>query len=168
MGVDYPTRITSAGGKYRFDDDQETPDTHNVSYDYGDKTITWLDRSWMAKQASDPDIDVGFYGEKGSLLIKGNGYVINDPAGHEIAKGTGPGGDASHQENFLNAIRAGEKLNAEIQEGVKSTLMCHLGNIAHRVGRAINFDSRSGRIKDDADATALWSREYRKGWEPKV
>jgi len=168
MEVEYPSRITSAGGKYRFDDDQETPDTHNVSYDCGDKTITWLGRSWMGKQPSDPDIDVGFYGEKGSLLIKGNGYVIDDPAGHEIAKGTGEGGDSSHQQNFLNAIRVGEKLNAEIEEGVKSTLMCHLGNIAHRVGRALNFDARSGRIKDDADAMALWSREYRRGWEPKV
>src|SRR5438552_479902 len=126
MGVEYPQKITSAGGKYRYEDDQETPDTHNVSYDCGDKTLVWQCRSWMAKQPSDPDIDVGFYGDKGSLLIRGGGYTINDPAGHEIAKGSGPGGDSSHQENFLNAIRNGEKLNAEIEEGVKSTLMCHL------------------------------------------
>jgi hypothetical protein len=168
MGVEYPSRITSAGGKYRYEDDQETPDTHNVSFDCGDKTITWQCRSWLAKQPSDPDIDVGFYGEKGSLLIRGGGYTILDPAGKEVAKGSGPAGDASHQENFLNAIRSGEKLNAEIEEGVKSTLMCHLGNIAHRVGRGLNFDTGTRRIKNDNDAMALWAREYRAGWEPKV
>jgi predicted dehydrogenase len=167
MGVDYPSRITSAGGKYRYDDDQETPDTHNVSYDCGDKTIVWQGRSWLAKQPSDPDIDVGFYGDKGSLLIRGSGYTILDPAGKEVAKGSGPGGDSSHQENFLNAIRSGEKLHAEIEEGVKSTLMCHLGNIAHRVGRGLNFDPGTRRIKNDPDAMALWAREYRAGWEPK-
>jgi predicted dehydrogenase len=168
LGVEYPSRITSAGGKYRYEDDQETPDTHNVSYDYGDKTIVWQCRSWMGKQPTDPDIDVGFYGDKGSLLIKGGGYTINDMAGKEVAKGSGPGGDSSHQENFLNAIRSGEKLNAEIVEGVKSTLMCHLGNIAHRVGRALNFDPAARRIKDDGEAMGLWAREYRAGWEPKV
>jgi predicted dehydrogenase len=168
MGVDYPSRITSAGGKYRYDDDQETPDTHNVSYDFGDRTIIWQGRSWMGKTPSDPDFDVGFYGDKGSLLIRGGEYTIYDMAGKEVAKGSGPAGDSSHQENFLNAIRSGEKLNAEIEEGVKSTLMCHLGNIAHRVGRALNFDTGGRRIKDDADAMGLWSRQYRQGWEPKV
>src|SRR5258706_4014256 len=109
----------------------------------------------MGKAPSDADFDVGFYGDKGSLLIRGGEYTSYDMAGKEVAKGSGPAGDSSHQESFLNAIRSGEKLNAEIEEGVKSTLMCHLGNIAHRVGRALSFDTGGRRIKDDADAMAL-------------
>src|SRR5262245_45839782 len=42
LGVEYPIRITSSGGRYAFDDDQETPDTHVVSFDFpGRKAITW-------------------------------------------------------------------------------------------------------------------------------
>jgi predicted dehydrogenase len=45
LGVDYPTRVSAGGGKYRWDDDQ-TLDTHLVAYDFGDKqadgkTILW-------------------------------------------------------------------------------------------------------------------------------
>ena len=63
----------------------------------------------------------------------------------------------------LDAIRGTAKLNAEIEEGYKSTLMCHLGNIAWRTGRTI--DPAAPKPKD---VEALWSREYRAGWEPKV
>jgi hypothetical protein len=139
-----------------------------VTYECGDKSIVWQCRSWMGKMASDPQHDIAIYGEKGALLIKGGGYSLTDPAGREIAAGTGPGGDATHTQNFLNAIRSDEKLNAEIEEGHKSTLMCHLGNIAHRVSRPLALDPSTRKIANDEHAMALWSREYRKGWEPKV
>ena len=46
--------------------------------------------------------------------------------------------------------------------------MCHLGNIAWRTGHTIDFDLKSNRIVGDKAATALWTRHYRRGWEPKV
>jgi predicted dehydrogenase len=45
LGVDYPVRVASTGGHYLFDDDQETPDTNIASFDFGNITITWEDRS---------------------------------------------------------------------------------------------------------------------------
>ena len=42
MGVDYPTRVNYAGGRYRYDDDQETPDTSDVTLEFGEKgQISW-------------------------------------------------------------------------------------------------------------------------------
>jgi hypothetical protein len=58
--------------------------------------------------------------------------------------------------------------NADILEGHQTTLLCHLGNIAWRVGRTLNCDPKNGHIQNDAEAMKLWSREYRPGWEPKV
>ena len=57
---------------------------------------------------------------------------------------------------------------AEIEEGHKSTLLCHLGNIAYRNGRTLNCDPANGKILDDVESMALWSRDYEKGWEVEV
>jgi hypothetical protein len=59
-------------------------------------------------------------------------------------------------------------LRAEIEEGQKSTVLCHLGNIAWRTGNTVNFDPATGHIVGDTTAAALAHRDYRPGWEPKV
>ena len=58
------------------------------------------------------------------------------------------------------------ELNAEIAEGHKSTLLCHLGNIAHRTGRTMNCSTKDGKIIGDNKAMAYWKRDYEKKWEP--
>jgi predicted dehydrogenase len=167
LGVDYPIHVSSSGGRYRFADDQETPDTHVVSYDFGDKTITWEGLS-CNHMPDNRVADVVFHGEKGSLAIHGGGYTVHDPKGKQVRKVAGPGDDVPHIANFLDAVRNGGRLNSEIEEGHKSTLLCHLGNIAHRTGRALRCDPKNGHIIGDQPAMALWSREYEKGWEPRV
>ncbi len=168
LGVDYPTRVISTGGKYRYDDDQETPDTNILTCEFGDKLLTWEGRSWAKHTPLDPDFDVCFHGEKGMLAIRGTGYSLYDADGKETSKVPGVGGDAVHLQNFINAIQNGEKQNAPIEEGVKSTLLCHLGNISYRVGRAVKLDPKAHTIAGDEEAAGLWGRTYRKGWEPVV
>ena len=168
LGVDYPIRVSSGGGKYRFDDDQETPDTQTVTFDFGDKSITWEGRSWHPRGFEGSAFGIAFYGEKGTMIIDGANYKVLDFKGEEIDKGGGTGGDAKHYQNFLECIRSGKKPNADIEEGHKSTLLCHLGNIAWRTGRTLHCDPKNGHIIGDKKAMALWRREYRKGWEPKV
>jgi hypothetical protein len=51
--------------------------------------------------------------------------------------------------------------NADIEEGHKSTRLCHLGNIAYRTGRAIRFDGQTETCLDDAEANQLLGRSYR-------
>jgi predicted dehydrogenase len=160
-GVDTPKHAASAGEKLGFpEDDQETPDTNTVTLDFGASTITWECRSWMNRTPLDPKHDVAFFCEKGTLLIAGNGYTIHDMKGVEVAKGTGSGDDKLHFQNWVDAIRDGARLNCEIEEGHKSTLLCHLGNIAWR--------NRKTVAPGDDTSKLHWSREYRPGWEPKV
>ena len=171
MGVDLPTRVTCGGGKYFMpkDDDQETPDVYVVSYDFdGGKGATWEGHSTHPRGFEGTGFGVNFYGTKGNLVMAGANYKIYDMNGKQLSEVAGKDSDVPHFENFMDAIRNGTKLNAEIEDGQKSTLLCHLGNIAYRTGRTVNFDPTKRQIVDDADATKLWSREYRKGWEPKV
>ncbi|HTE19014.1 MAG TPA: Gfo/Idh/MocA family oxidoreductase, partial [Armatimonadota bacterium] len=168
LGVDYPLRVTAGGGKYRYEDDQETPDTHMVTYDFGGKSITWEGRSWHRRGFEDSMFGIAFYGDNGTVVIDGGGYRVLDPQGKEIGKGSGDASDAPHLRNFLQCVRTGDRPNADIEEGHRSTLLCHLGNIAYRTGHTLNVDPKTGRVVGDREAMALWSREYRKGWAPKV
>jgi predicted dehydrogenase len=167
LGVDYPKRVTFNGGRYHFEDDQETPDTGAAVFDFGGKGAAW-DCSSCHPRREEALQFVRFYGENGSLANVGNGYKIFDAKGKEVSSGNGPGGDKVHIENFLEAIRGRAKPNSEIAEGQKSTLLCHLGNIAYRVGRTLHINQQNGRIVNDNEAQSLWGRDYRTGWEPRV
>lgn len=169
LGVDYPVQVTSSGGRYAFDDDQETPDTHTVAFEFdGDKQITWQGLSCNPHGTG----FVAFYGEDGALDLQSNGtYTIYDRKGNKVRGEPGQGhGQTEHVANFLTAIRnrRPEQLNTEIAEGHRSTLLCHLGNMAHRVRRTLRCHPQDGRVLDDAQAMQLWSRQYEPGWEPSL
>jgi predicted dehydrogenase len=168
LGVEYPTHVVSAGGRYRFQDDQETPDTHVVTFDFADrKSITWEGLSCNT-QPNTKQFDVIFHGENGTLALSDTGYVIYDPKGKEVRRTAGSGSDSVHFVNFLGSVRNGGKLNSPIDEGHKSTLLCHLGNIAQRTSRALRCEPQTGQILGDSQAMTYWTREYAPGWEPKV
>jgi predicted dehydrogenase len=165
LGVDYPTTVSFVGGRYHFDDDQETPDTGTAVFHFGSVGCTWECSSCHPRREEKHSFVV-FYGSEGTLHITGAGYVIYNLKGEKTEEGNGDGGDLVHIQNFLDCIRSGEKPNSEIEEGQKSTLLCHLGNISYRTGRIIHFDPQTRKIIGDAEAQALWRREYRPGWEP--
>lgn len=168
LGVDYPTYVVSAGGRYHYQDDWETPDTQTVTWDFPGKSITWEGRSCQKRGLEGSQFGVVFYGDGGSLVTDGGDYVLYDRADKEIERRQGSLRDAPHLQNFLDAVRSGMPLNAEIEEGHKSTLLCHLGNIALRTRSALHVDASNGRIQNHAAAEKLWGREYRKGWKPAI
>ena len=167
LGVDFPSRVTCNGGRYHFQDDQETPDTTLATFDFGTKVIHW-DGSSCHPRTHENLAFVTFYGDQGSLSNDGTGYRVFDAKGKETERGSGPGGEKVHMQNFVDAIRDGKPLAAEIGEGQTSTLLCHLGNIAFRSGRTIDFDPSTRKLKGNKDAEKYWAREYRNGWEPRV
>jgi hypothetical protein len=109
-----------------------------------------------------------FYGPGGVLSLVNAGYIIRDSAGKEIERVNGPANDSLHLQNFIDCVRSGGRPNAPIEEGQKSTMLCHLGNIAYRTGHTLKFDPQTKTIVDDRRAHSLWKREYRKGWTPVV
>jgi predicted dehydrogenase len=167
LAVEGPHRISCVGGRYHFDDDQETPDTAVTLFDYRTSLISF-DHSSCHPRTQEQLPLVTFYGDQGSLSLESSSYKLFDPKGTQVGQGKGPSGDKIHMENFIDAIRSGAKLNSEIEEGQKSTLLCHLGNIAYRTGHTLQFDPAAKRFIGDSAARQLWSRQYRPGWEPKV
>ena len=169
MDVTYPIRVTAGGGKYRHEDDQETPDTMMVTYDFpGNKTITWEGLSWSPLGPHDSGFGISFHGTEGSIIVRGSGYTQFDIRNKEIGSGSGEGGDPGHFSDFLDAIRTGRRPNADIEKAHQSTLLCHLGNIAYRTDSRLTTDPENGHIIGNEEAMAHWSKEYAKGWQPQV
>ena len=167
LGVDYAKHISTGGGRYRYDDDQQTPDTTVTTFDFGDRTICWEQRSFYRPIADEIKYEAAFFGETGTLTLTQTNYKIYDREGKIVEDEKFTAGDAPHIENFIACIRDGKKPAADIEEGHKSTLLCHLGNIAYRTGKSITTDPTTHK-PTDAVAAKLWGREYRAGWEPKV
>jgi len=183
LGVDWPIRVTSNGGRYQFDDDWETPDTQVIAWDYAEgKTMSWEGRSCNDYPVEGLSRGSLVYGTEGAALLDGNSYTLFDKKkkkikelkGNETAdatntiSATGLGLDKLHFKDFFECIRTGKAPNSPIAEGHKSVTMLQLGNIAWRVGRELNLDNTNGHIKNDKDAMKFWHREYEKGWEPRV
>lgn len=181
LGVDYPVKVTSSGGRYHFHDDWEFYDTQIVNYEFeGGKMISWEGRSCNPFAIYNRGRGVTIHGTDGTILLDRNSYQLFDMSGtmvKEVKEGAesattdtqGEGIlDVYHFNNFADAIREGKPLNAPIADASISTQLCHFGNISQQVGRTLNIDHAKGLILDDKEALKNWTREYEKGWEPAV
>jgi predicted dehydrogenase len=166
LKVEYPQRVTYNGGRYFYDDKQETPDTGTAVYDCGDVGFEWVQSSSHPRAAEKPLAECLFYGDKGTMGVSRDSWIIYDPKGAEVSKHKAAGGgDVAHIGNFIEAIRGKAKLNSSIEVGQKSTMLCHLGNIAYRTNTVVRCDVKTGKVLDNPAAEKLWAREsYRAGW----
>ena len=165
LDVDCPTRVTCNGGRYHYDDDQETPDTAYAVYEFGDVGISWEGSSCHRRKPEETKF-VSVYGEGGKVDFSTAAYTVYDLDGNEVEKNTDPPSDVPHFTNFANAVREGEALNQPIECGQLSAMLCHYGNMAYRTNGAVDVDPGTGELVDHPDAMKLWSRPtYREGWE---
>ena len=183
LGVDFPRKVVSTGGRFQFKDDWQTPDTQNILYNFpNDTAAAWEGRSCNGYNIEGLGRGVIFYGDKGTVFYQGgNGYTVYDLDNKfvkEVKDDTvvDPTNkvsqtaalDSMHMKNFIDAMRGVAPLNAPIETGFKSTLLPQLGNISYRVDRVLHIDTSNGHILNDPEAMQLWHREYEKGWEVKV
>ncbi|WP_293732088.1 Gfo/Idh/MocA family oxidoreductase [uncultured Parabacteroides sp.] len=183
MDLDFPTAVTSTGGRYYYKDDWEAPDTQVINLDFGGKkSMMWEGHCCNPFRIEGEVVGLLFYGEKANLLIGGgNEYKILDHKNQVIKHVTSkiqidprnkmnPAQqlDALHIQNFFDGITKGTPLHADILSGHKSTLLVQLGNIAQRSSERLLVDPSDGHIRNKEAAGKYWARTYEKGWEMKL
>ena len=166
-----PLHVSSTGGKFVYNDDQETPNTQIATFDYGDAQITFDVRGLITPGEGDVrrgDHFVGniFFGSEGYLTLDSSGFRIYKGYKRELAMEQKPEGrseDSVHMANFLAACRSRnyKELTADIEVGVTSVALVHLANISYRVGRRITVDQATMGVVNDAEAAKLLTRPYR-------
>nr|WP_319509521.1 Gfo/Idh/MocA family oxidoreductase [uncultured Draconibacterium sp.] len=181
LQVDFPNHVQVDAAKTAFvDDGWEMYDAMDATYKFdGNKTIKWDGKSRNGYNTYGGGRGTIIYGSEGSVFVDRGLYKLHDRGGKlvktveakykEGSIGLGGGGGMStvHVENFFNAIRGKEKLQAPIDDAAVSMAMVHYGNVAYRIEKGYDIDPETGKMLDK-DAMKLWGREYAKGWDPKI
>lgn len=195
MGVKAPRTITASGGRYHLKDGGETPDTVQVTYNYGDFILSYEAstlnghgaggrtpdrRYYQARGSDDRPHGEAYYGTNGTMIVDRLGFEIYP----ELKGRRNPDSDstlpafrmqrkemhaedatARHAKNFIESVRSRKQPAAPADVGHHSSNVAHLGNIAYRTGRKIRWDAEKERIIGDDDAAKLLGRAARKPWD---
>jgi len=182
----WPRRVASSGGKFVWQDDQETPNTQQASFVWDDGEMTFDVRNLptppegLVAMRGTNYVGNIFFGDLGFMVLDGGGFqIFKSTAGNfvgargagagdreryeKVAEEKGTGADTvPHMQNFIAAVKSRDhtKLNAEIEIGARSAAFCHLANIAYRTGRPLRMDA-NGRFTGDDEANAMQTRKYR-------
>lgn len=169
----HPSTITALGGKYFFDDDQQFPDTQTVIFEWpgngqvGQKRqLIFEQRIWTPYKMEGYENGDAYYGTRGMMIFgKEAGWRLYGPRNKEISTGRGSPNLLAHHRNFFECVRSDGKQrpNADIEINHRAATLCHLGNIAIRIGRLLQFDPKTEQITNDKEANQLVRREYREG-----
>lgn len=164
--IGLPRAVSALGGKYYFDDMQEWPDTLMVTYDYPGYLLTYEMRVWNAYHLHDESEGAALCGDNGSIIIGNGRWRAFDGKGKLVKEDAAGYNDVGHAQNFIDCMRSRQKPTADLETvGHPSSLLCHLGNVAWRIGRTVRFDPETYTFGNDEEANRLLTRaEYRKPW----
>lgn len=170
MGDWDPIEISSMGGTFVLDDDRDTPDTQLAIFKFKDFVLHWEIR-WGNGRGLD-----GFGGNHGAQWIGRNGQLGVDRSRWEtVSEGDRLDKEpttlteikGSHQANFIDCMKTRKMPRSDIESMHKTTVLCHLANIAFRTGLKLEWDADREVITNEPSAMNCpqFQREYRAPWE---
>lgn len=164
--IGLPRAISAHGGKYYFDDDQQWPDTMMVTYDYPGYLLTYEMRVWNRYPLHGESEGAAVYGDNGYVVIGNGRWRAFDERGNQVLEeAIASDNTLAHVRDFLDCMRSRKKPHADLETvGHPSSLLCHLGNAAWRLGRSVRFDADSYRFVDEDANQFLTRPEYRQPW----
>jgi predicted dehydrogenase len=176
LGLKHPKKVFSTGGIYvEKKGKSNITDTQQVTYDFGDVTVVWEHRMYGTEELPTYGWGVSYYGDKGTLRITLDGWdftPFGDGKAVKVEAEADPKSDdpkvapanRRHMQNFLAAIKSGDKPIADIEEGHVSTSLCVLGNLSQQLGRSLTWDGAKEQVVGDNEANKLLVRPYREPW----
>lgn len=168
LGARAPRTVSGAGGRMALQDGGETPDLQQVLYQFDNAVVGWTVSEVNSRV---PGGGLQFHGTKGTLRLSRGGFeIIPEVTGKEktplipAMKTKGEELSKAHARNFLDCVKSRKRPNADVEEGHLSAVMCHLGNIATRLGRMLRWDEAKEQIVGDAEANRWLDKPYRQPW----
>lgn len=187
LDLGWPAKVSSQGGIFvQTAADATTTDTQTAVFEHPERGLNcvWQHRSWG--QAPQPEWPWSFtlFGDKGKLQADTKKYAFTPKEG-AVVKGEAlyekkkypedltekqielhvASATRAHLQNFLKAIDANQRPNADIEQGYISTAACVMANMALELGRPVSYDPVNREIIGDAVANGRLARPYRAGYQ---
>ncbi len=167
FGDPVPRAAVALGGKYWFQDDSETPDTMQATFEYPGFIGTWEHRSNNTEMTTSRLMGITFHGTRGTLYVDRAGLRVTPEKGSglqpfEMKRVTDP--HPLHWANFLDCVRTRKRPNSDIETCVRSSITSILGNLSLRAKVRLDWDEKRNTVEQDA-VRPLLEREYRSPWK---
>jgi predicted dehydrogenase len=167
-----PVKVYSSGGRFGLDDDGQTPNTQATTFTYADGSImTFEVRNLGSFQEADGgNCGNSFFGTKGLYVYDRGFFTYKEGKSSErepipVPEDAPKPEKGSKWQRFFKAVRSRNPADLPVStlDAHFSCAHCHLGNIAYRLGRSLEFDPKTERFKDE-DANRFLKRDYRQGF----
>ncbi|MEO2047892.1 MAG: Gfo/Idh/MocA family oxidoreductase [Pirellulales bacterium] len=171
LGVEtHPTHISAAGGRYLFHNGSPFPDTQQVCFEYAPgtsgspKMLIYEQRLWSTNYPYNCDSGAEYFGTKGRMFLSRRGKLevwLERNERHKVDVPLEAQNTETHVEDFIDAIRNDRRANAHAEIAHRTASVCHLGNIATKLRRTLQFDPDQEQFIDDDEANGMVGRPYR-------
>jgi predicted dehydrogenase len=167
LGEAMPHGVVALGGKYWLQDNSETPDTMQATFEYPGLLGSWEHRSNNTELATNRLMGINFHGSRGTLyvdraIIRVTPEKGSDLRPFEMKRVQDP--HPLHWVNFLDCVRTRKKPNSDIETCVRSSITSILGNLSLRAGMRLDWDEKRQTVEQEA-ARPMLHREYRSPWK---
>jgi predicted dehydrogenase len=167
-GVEWPRTVASSGGKYVFDDNSETPDSQVTTYEFPTFMLVWEHKAGLGIGLNGRPWGVSWSGTEGTILLNDAGWELIiekrkaalDPEKHRSSGDARP----AHVRNFLDCVKSRKQPVLNLELGHHVSTVAHLGNLAFRAGKKLNWDAVNEKVIGDHEADKLVGVKYRTPW----
>jgi len=168
MGPEGPKSASSTGGKFVFKDNSETPDSQVTTYEFPSYMLVWEHISGLNNGLHGRSWGVEWNGTEGSIILNDSGWeIIVEKKAANLDSQRKPGSKdprPAHVRNFLDCMKSRKQPVLDVEKGHHVSTVAHLGNIAYRTNRKIQWDAAKQVIVGDKEANQLVGVKYRKPW----
>jgi predicted dehydrogenase len=193
LGEPMPHAITSLGGRWWVKDNLETADTMTADFEYPNFMMTYELRQSCATPMFSQGGGTAFLGTEGILVVTRSGCWLTPNKGSKVepveftvgrppatsrgVAGASGGAQTSaqperrrvsdHWKNFLDCVKSRQKPTSDIENLVRSSAVCILGNVSMRAKTRLDFDEKKFAVRQ-SEPQAFTRYHYRAPWKLEV
>jgi predicted dehydrogenase len=150
----HPVRVMALGGRFKWDDQGETPNTMFGIGEYPNGQYAFFNVRNVNYEGYLRQVENEYYFEDGGKIIRDLYYPRGSSKGEKVNVAPGrvtPGGSWG---SFIAACRAGkpEMANGNAIDAHNGSVLGHLMNNSYRLGKKVPFNAKAGRFGDNSDA----------------
>jgi predicted dehydrogenase len=184
LDVPGPRVVTAAGRKLAVQDNGDTPDTLQATFEYPEVICTYENRQANGNSMFGKGYGIEFHGTEATMFLDRSGFEVfpetrrvwemtgGERESRDVARSASmrmervDEGLENHAANMLECVRTRARPACDIEDGLHSSATCLLGVVALRTKERLELDPlKQELVGASGAARKLFGREYRSPWK---